>query len=49
MHMQYLMNVFEGKDGDVPVGRRLPEGRIKRQTLCLCMARERQTLVEEER
>lgn len=37
MHMQYLMNVFEGKDGDVPVGRRLPEGRIKRQTLCLCV------------
>lgn len=29
------MIVFEGKDGDTPVGQRLPEGRIERETVCV--------------
>lgn len=36
------MTVFEGKDGDIPVGRCLPEGQIERETVCVARS-ERKT------
>lgn len=37
----YVTFVFERKDGDIPVGRWLPEGKIERETLCVvCCDRE---------